>query len=546
MTTDISLDCEVIVTGAGPVGLSLALELGQQGIRCIVLEAQVREGLAPRAKTTNVRSRELMRRWGIAGHLAAEAPFGIDFPSNVVFATSLFGTELARFENAFACSPERDDRFSEHAQWVPQYKVEKVLRQAALATGQVTLMNPARLLDFTQDRKAVTATVEGTAPGVSQTLRARFMVGADGARSTVRERLSIPMHGQSPLGQHRTFIFHSPGLQRRHALGDAIMFWMVQARAPSTVAPLDKGDLWTFGLQRAIAERADPVELIRAAVGSDIPVDIRSSDDWTAHQLIAERYRHGRVFLVGDACHLHPPFGGHGMNMGIGDAVDLGWKLAAVIKGWGGPALLESYEIERRQVHQRVVNEAVSNHRLLSSSYFSPRLEQTGPQADAARAATREAILTGKAPEFRSLGVVIGYHYEASPVIVREAADAPCREPRPHYEPSARPGCRAPHLWLSDGRDRGTSLFDHFATDRPTLVLTRPDHAGSTTPWRDAAAAAGVPLAVIAPEAPTIRDLFGADFVLIRPDHHVGWRGDDAAAGCRALAQITGHAPPIH
>ncbi len=543
MRRDATLDCEVIVTGAGPVGLSLALELGQQGVRCTVLEAQAREGLAPRAKTTNVRSRELMRRWGIAGQLAAQAPFGIDFPSNVVFATSLLGKELARFENAFSCSPIRDERFSEHAQWVPQYKVEKVLRAAALATGNVTLIHPARLVDFTQDPETVTATFETNAPGTTKTLRGRFLVGADGARSTVRDKLQIAMHGQSPLGQHRAYIFRSAGLQQRHALGDAIMFWMVQAKAPSTIAPLDKGDLWTFGLPRAIADNAEPVELIRAAVGADIPVDLLSVDDWTAHQLIAERYRDRRVFLVGDACHLHPPFGGHGMNMGIGDAVDLGWKLAACIKGWGGPALLDSYDIERRQVHQRVVDEAVANHRLLSSSYFSPLLDQAGLEADAIRATTREAILTGKAPEFKSLGVVIGYHYEASPVIVRDRADTAPRVPRPHYEPSARPGCRAPHLWLTDGKARGASLFDHFASDRLTLLMTRPDTADRAADWCQAATSIGVPLAIITPQAPALRDLFGADFVLIRPDHHVGWRGNDFAAGCLALARVAGHSP---
>lgn len=546
MMGEATFDCEVIVTGAGPVGLSLALELGQQGVRCVVLEAQAREGLAPRAKTTNVRSRELMRRWGIAGQLATEAPFGIDFPSNVVFATSLLGTELARFENAFSCSPTRDERFSEHAQWVPQYKVEKVLRAAALATGNVTLIHPARLIELTQDPVAVTATFESNRPGKTKTLRARFLVGADGARSTVRDKLQIAMHGQSPLGQHRAYIFRSPGLQQRHSLGEAIMFWMVQAKAPSTIAPLDKGDLWTFGLSRAIAENADPVELIRAAVGADVFVDVLSVDDWTAHQLIAERYRDRRVFLVGDACHLHPPFGGHGMNMGIGDAVDLGWKLAACIKGWGGPALLDSYHIERRQVHQRVVDEAVANHRLLSSSYFSPLLDQAGPEAEAVRATTREAILKGKAPEFRSLGVVIGYHYEASPVIVREPADQAPREPRPHYEPSARPGCRAPHLWLTDGKARGASLFDHFASDRLTLLITRPEAANRVTEWQQAAASIGVPLAVITPQAPALRDLYGTDFVLIRPDHHIGWRGDDLAAGCLAIAQVAGHSPLAH
>lgn len=542
-TTTLPFDCDVLVVGAGPVGLSLALELGLQGLRCIVLEGQHREGLAPRAKTTNVRSRELMRRWGIAGHLAAEAPFGIDHPSNVIFTTALLGTELARFGNAFACSPERDERFSEHAQWVPQYKVEKVLRQNALACAGVSLRQPVRLTGFKQDDHGVTATTESSSPDQPQTIRARYLVGADGARSTVRELLGIAMDGQSPLGQHRAFIFRSPGLAQRHALGPGIMYWIVHGQVPSVIAPLDQGDLWTFGLPRALAEGSDPVARIREAVGADIPVELLSTDDWTAHQLVARRYREGRVLLAGDACHLHPPFGGHGMNMGIGDAVDLGWKIAATVQGWGGPALLDSYEIERRQVHQRVVNESVANHKLLSSSYFAPGLDAPGAEGDALRARTREAILRGKAPEFRSLGIVIGYHYEDSPLITREEADIEALAPSPDYQPNARPGCRAPHAWLADGKARGASLYDHIAFNGLTLLSTRPHAlpASIARAWQDAARAAGIPLSVIEPDHPALRERYQADFALLRPDHHVAWRGNDAEAGIRALLRAAGH-----
>ena len=543
VTSSLPFDCDVLVVGAGPVGLSLAVELGMQGMRCIVIEAQNRDSLAPRAKTTNVRSRELMRRWGIAESLAAEAPFGIHYPSNVVFATRLLGTELARFPNAFSCSPERDDRFAEHAQWVPQYKVEKVLRRHALSFAGVSILQPVRLAAFVQDEDGVSATIQSELETNGRTIRARYLVGADGARSTVRAILGVAMDGQSPLGQHRAFIFRSPGLDRRHTLGPAIMFWIVHGQFPSVIAPLDQGDLWTFGLPRALAETTDPITAIRQAVGADIPVELLSTDDWTAHQLIAQHYRVGRVFLAGDACHLHPPFGGHGMNMGIGDAVDLGWKLAATLQGWGGAGLLDSYEVERRQVHQRVVNEAVSNHKLLSASYFAPGLDTRDAEGDALRAKTREAILRGKTPEFRSLGVVIGYHYEHSPVIARDPSDTDPLEPRADYVPNARPGCRAPHVWLADGKARGASLYDHIAFNGLTLLATRPGATAGAAieACQHAARSAGIPLSIIAPQHAEIQSLYQADFVLLRPDHHVAWRGNDIASAARALMCAAGH-----
>lgn len=532
-------DTDVLIVGAGPVGLSLALELGTQGVRCQVIERHDRVGYAPRAKTTNVRSRELFRRWGVADRLAEVSPFGVDYPSNVVFATRFNGRELARFQNAFYCSPVRDDRFAEHAQWVPQYKVEEVLRAKVASLPEVTLRFDSELASFEQDGDGVRATWRDTTSDIIHEIRARYLVGADGARSTVREQLGIRMEGVSPLSHSRMVIFRAPGLAKRNTLGDAVMYWLVNPEVPGVVAPLEAGDLWTIGWPRDAFPDLDPTELIYKALGFRIDVEILSIDDWTAHQLVATRYRDQHVFLAGDACHLHPPFGGHGMNMGIGDALDLGWKLAAVLKGWGGADLLDSYEAERRPVHRRVIDEAVQNHAYKSNDLLAEGIEDDGPDGDAVRARVSQAILQHKRREFDSLGVILGACYQDSPIIASEPDTAPCAETDGPYTPSARPGCRAPHAWLQDGRQQGASLFDHFATDGFTLMDLNPAGGADVQAVQDAAAQLRIPLRVLTLDRPELRDLYKRDLVLIRPDQIVAWRGDDAADACLALPRAS-------
>ncbi len=514
----------VLIIGAGPVGLALAIELGHRSIRCVLIERNDRVGYAPRAKTTNVRTREHLRRWGIADALRDASPLGIDYPSNVVFATRLRGHLLTRFENALYCAPGKNPFYSEHAQWIPQYAVEEVMRAHAQSLPGVELRFSTELLSFEQDAHGVQAKVRNLATGVAYTLRSDYLVGADGARSHVRTAIGAKMNGTYGLSRNYNVVFRAPGLAQAHALGPAIMYWLVNADVPSVIGPMDRGDQWFF-IPTHVPEgtKIDSAEvpaLIRRATGIDIPIEVLSSDEWVASRLIADHYRDRRVFLAGDACHLHPPFGGYGMNMGVADGVDLGWKLAAVLQGWGGPTLLDSYELERRPVHEFVMDEAVANHSLLGNQLWQEGLEGADAAGVRLRREVGARIQVAKIREFNTLGVVLGYRYDDSPIIVADGTDPTSRDFL-NYVPSARPGSLAPHAWLHDG----TSLYDHFGPGY-TLLATEGADPHALERARAAAEAAGVPIKVIRPREPAVKDLYQARYVLIRPDQHVGWRSN--------------------
>ena len=331
---------QVLIVGAGPAGQGMAIELGQRGIDCLVIEKNPRIGVAPRAKTTNVRTREHFRRWGIADALRDAAPFGVDYPSNIAFTTRLSGHLLAHFSNAMYCAPGRNPLYAEHAQWIPQYTVEKVMRQHLETLPNVQVQLNCELLGFEQTADTVTATVRDVETGVTSTVETQFLAGCDGGRSLVREGIGARMEGKFGLSRNYNIVFRAPGLAEAHPHGRAIMYWQINADVPSMIGPKDRADRWFFmptGLAPDMRVTQDTAAaLIRQATGIDLPFEVLSIDEWVAHQVVADRYRQGRVFLVGDACHLHPPYGGFGMNMGVSDGVDLGWKLAAVLQGWGG------------------------------------------------------------------------------------------------------------------------------------------------------------------------------------------------------------------
>jgi 2-polyprenyl-6-methoxyphenol hydroxylase-like FAD-dependent oxidoreductase len=533
------VETAVLIIGAGPVGMAAAIELGHRGIACLLIERNDRVGYAPRAKTTNVRTREHLRRWGIAENLKAAAPLGPYYPSNIVFATRLGGHLLARIENAMYCAPGKNPLYSEHGQWIPQYTVEEVMRTHAQTLRGVVLRFSSELDGFTQDHEGVNADVRDLASGRHFRVRARYMIAADGARSQVRTAIGARMDGKHGLSRNYNAVLHAPLLAQSHKHGPAIMYWQVNGDVPSVMGPMDRGDKWYFmPTQLAEGEKLAAEEIpgiVCRSIGFETPIEVLSSDEWVASRLIADRYRDRCVFLAGDACHLHPPFGGYGMNMGIADGVDLGWKLAAVLTGWGGPALLDSYEMERRPVHEFVMDEAVANHAVLGRDLWQPGLEDDTAEGRALREATGARICAAKLREFNTLGVVLGYRYDDSPLVTPDGTPAP-----PHdfvnYVQTARPGALAPHAWVHDG----TSLYDHFGKDFTLLcTLGTDDLAGA----REAAAAASVPIKAIAPQVPALHALYRARYALIRPDQHVAWRGDELPSSLATVhARASGRA----
>lgn len=531
----------VLIVGAGPVGLALAIELGHRQIPCLLIERNDRVGYAPRAKTTNVRTREHFRRWGIADKLRAASPLGVDYPSNVVFCTRLSGYELTRFENALYCAPGRNPHYSEHAQWVPQYTVEEVMRAHAQSLPGVELRFNCELVSFAQDGERVQALARDLVQGEDIAIEAGFLVGADGARSKVREAIGARMQGTYGLSRNYNIVFRAPGLAQAHSLGPAIMYWQVNGDAPSLIGPMDRGDKWFFmptGVKEGWKlDTADAPALIRKATGIDLPYEVLSTDEWVASRFLGDKYRDRRVFLAGDACHLHPPFGGYGMNMGVADGVDLGWKLAAVLKGWGGAQLLDSYERERRPVHDMVLDEAVANHAMLGNQLWKEGLDTDSAAGAAMRREVGARIQATKMREFTTLGVMLGYRYDDSPVIVSDGSPAPGRD-YVNYVPTSRPGARAPHAWMHDG----SSLFDHFG-DGFTLLVSKDAPSAAIDQARVQAQNANVPLKVLQPHEAGIAELYPTRFTLIRPDQHVAWRGNAwPAASLGILGTITGNA----
>ncbi|MQY09669.1 FAD-dependent monooxygenase [Actinomadura macrotermitis] len=511
MTPD-SAHVPVLIAGGGPAGLATALELAHHGVASLVVEPREEVSwLRPRAKTTSARTMELFRRWGLAARVRERAALPVSWSDEAVFTTGLLGREITRFRGCFGLDLTGDDRAAEAGQQIGQPAVEQVLREAVAASPHAELRTGWSLTGLAEDAGGVTATLAGPGGAVRE-VRAGYLVGADGAWSTVRDAIGVSYEGSADERPNFNIVFRAPGLAGRVPHGPAVHYWVLHPDRPGLVGRLDLDDLWWCIAQGVTQQEgeADPLRLVRALVGGDVDAEIVATDPWKAKMLLAQRYGTARVFLAGDAAHLNPPWGGHGFNTGIGDAVNLGWKLAAVLSGWAPPALLDSYEAERRPVAARTIAEAARNMATLAPELADPRLTGTDTEFAAARPAVARAVQETKDAEFHSLDLVLGYTYHGTPLVTGPA------------------GGRLAHRWLAPG----DSLFDHLGRGFTlTGDLDRPE----AEEFVKAAAAEGVPL-----------ELFHhppAGLALVRPDQHVAWTaaGDGPADPREILRRAVGH-----
>lgn len=538
--------CDVLIAGGGPCGLMLANELGRRGISVLLVDEKPGTAFNPQANATQARTMEHFRRLGFAEEIRA---LGLppDYPTDIAYFTRYAGYELARFRLPAAQEAKRKAHES-GSSWstpelphrVSQKYVEAVLRRKAEALPGVVLKYGCRLKDFTDHGDRIRATVETVADGSMREVTAAYLVGADGARSLVRGRLGIRYGGET-------------GVQRDFMGG---RMYAIYLRAPDFYAAAGKAPAWmnvTFNPQRrafmaavdgkgefafhtqlragedeASVTEADARAMFHAACGREIDTEILSRGSWTAgHALVAESFGQGRVLLGGDAVHLFTPTGGLGYNTAIEDAVNLGWKLAAVLRGVAAPALLDSYEAERRPLALRNTGYARGFADSLGLFLVDPEIEADSAAGAAARQRAGAYLESHARREFNIPGITFGGRYDGSPAIIGDGT-APPADAANVYTPSACPGGRPPHLWL----DGNISLFDRFGFGW-TLLQLGGDGAFATE-MAAVARTLRLDLTRVVLWSEQARDLYAADYVLIRPDHIVAWRGSGRGQGGNA------------
>jgi len=518
----------VLIAGGGPVGLALAVELGMSGIECLLVERRDGSIGVPKMSGLSIRSMELNRRWGIA-EKAKRAGWPQTHPNDFVYCTSLAGRELARSRQP-SYAEQKLPYTPEPGCGCAQIFYDPILLARARELPCVSVRHRVALESFAQDADGVTATLRDMETRATETVRARYLVGCDGADGTVAQAIVGKYEGEGVVAQSVNVYFRAPDLPRIHDKGWARFYRFTDARGTwGEIIGIDGKERWRLSVLHADPDFNGDAYMRRLA-GAPLDYEILSVMNWDRRERVAERYRRGRVFIAGDAAHQNSPTGGLGLHTGLADAVDLGWKLAAVLKGWGGEGLLDSYEIERKPVALDNVRASTAEFRVLVDLPTGPEIEDDTPAGDDLRRRFAEAFR--RTGEVRSAiyteNLRTGYCYEPSPICVPDGTKRPPVETR-EFVPVARPGTRAPHAWIGEGR----STLDLYGRGFVLLRLGRAPPEGAAL--ADAARTRGVSFEVVTLADPAIADLYERALVLVRPDGHVAWRADRPPENALAL-----------
>lgn len=534
-----SVDAPVIIAGAGPAGMCIAIDLAQRGIPSIILESRSKHArFAARTNLTNTRSMEHFRRWRMADALRKNIPLGPEVSRDIRFVTRGTGHVVANFPNGVQFA-ERAPFASEVSLWGPQGAIERTIRDRVAALPLIDVRFEATFTEFSQADDSVTVSYTD-AQGELKQVRGQYFVGTDGSRSQVRKQLGIKMAGIANLVYGYSWLFHSPELKKimLENTGLVAMTWFAnEDRSSAMLVPQDSdGNFQYFAAPVDEGFDGNDWEAVRpkmfADIGAEFPTEPISGGELWIHSLCAPRFKEGRVFLAGDAAHLVSPFGGFGMNTAIGDSADLAWKLAAVIQGWGGEKLLDSYCSERRGIVDWIKALCEESTKHVGPAYVREGMEEDSPSGQAIRSELGQIIVSAKSREFVSIGAQLGYVYRNSPITVSDGEEA-AESGFGNYVPSAAAGARAPHVWLGD-----ESLYDRFGDGYTLLRVNNDDPVDALV---QAAERRGMPLKVLSVEHAELPALYEARLALIRPDQHVAWRGDALPQDVDSLlATVTG------